>query len=64
MDEAIKRIDAVIARGGECIIGGPILEQVLQVDTASLVDELRARGYIVRSIGKDGYVVYPTLEMM
>jgi hypothetical protein len=59
VDEAIKRVDAIAARRGECIIGGPVMEQVLRVDTESLVDELRNRGYVVRAIDKGGYVVYP-----
>jgi hypothetical protein len=59
VDEAIERIDAIIARRGECLIGGPVMEQVLRVDTEPLVDELRTRGYVVRGIGKGGYVVYP-----
>lgn len=59
MDEAIERIDTIIARSGECIIGGPVMEQILRVDTEPLVDELRTRGYVVRGISKGGYVVYP-----
>ena len=60
MDDAITRVDNIIERRGECVIGG-IMEQMLRVSTEALVDELRARGYIVdRSARvKNGYVVYP-----
>ena len=59
MNEAIKRIDNIIERRGECIIGG-IMEMFLGYDKETLANELRARGYVVRDAASvDGYVVYP-----
>lgn len=60
MESAIKQVDGIIARRGECLIGG-IMEKVLRVNTESLVNELKARGYVVRRSCqvRDGYVVYP-----
>lgn len=58
MEQAVERVDGIIERSGECILGG-IMEQVLRCDTESLVNELKARGYVVRGRARDGYVVHP-----
>ena len=60
MEEAIKRVDSIIAGRGECVIGS-VMAQLLRCDKETLVDELKARGYVVDRAAsvKDGYVVYP-----
>lgn len=60
MDEAIERIDYIIKKKGECVIGH-IMETFLGYDRHILADELEERGYVVRKAAsvKDGYVVYP-----
>jgi len=60
MEEAIKQVDNIIARHGECVIGG-VMEQFLRVKKDDIVNELKARGYVVDRAAsvKDGYVVYP-----
>ena len=60
VDNAIKQVDNIIERRGECIIGS-VMEMFLGCDRKELADELRARGYVVRRSCqvKGGYVVYP-----
>lgn len=62
MDEAIKSIDFCIERRGECLIGRYVSE-FMYGPTEPLVNELKARGYVIRPSRhlKDGsgYVVYP-----
>lgn len=60
MNNAIKQVDNIIERRGECIIGS-VMEMFLGCDRNELADELRTRGYVVRQSCqvKDGYVVYP-----
>ena len=60
MDDAIKKVDNIIERHGECVIGG-VMEQYLRCDKETLVDELKRRGYVIRDSAsyKNGYVVYP-----
>ena len=60
MEDAIRKVDLIIERRGECIIGG-IMEQVLGCDCKALADELMARGYVVLDSPcvKHGYIVYP-----
>ena len=60
MEDAIRQVDNIIERRGECIIGG-LTEQLLRVGKEELISELRSRGYVIRDSCqvKNGYVVYP-----